>query len=1004
MHRSLRKILAMSLALIMLLGMMPLDVVAAIIKTDTSQAIKIGDIVPMRVVTPAKPTHTYRFYNGSTLVSTQAIVDQTPLVEPATPHAATGQRFTGWYRSGAEDPITFNTPIHVAADETIDAYARFSSVYYVTFVYDNTPDDGIDNSAVVTIKEVVPPNQHISPDGIPLVVNVPGKAFSHWSNSINGGAYDFSTAIAADMTLYAVLTDKWTVSFNTHGGTTLLPQYIPNGNQATMPTPPTQLGYTFDRWSLSPDGPVYSFGTPVTENIELHAVWNPGSASYSVVHWQQNTDDNNYTYFETETRSGTVGAQTTYAAKTYTGFTLNSNKTNDPANQTFVRADGTAVKNVYYDRKVYTFKMEHRLNNSWHDLSITALRYGQSTATQYNAAVAAYPNHRWHITRDSSTSYSEAPVMPNSDLTVHGKYSGDNKYTIHYTIKGTNPPVSAKDSYVFYGDTGLHFTVEDGITIPGYTVRALNEWEPLHSGTPVRTGTIYYDRNHHTITFTPNDTNTPVVSNSIPYQADISNQALAGYVEGTTTYVKDGVTYTFGGWYRSPGLGEDTKFTFAGKTMPAENIVLYGKWTPPVHSVKYYRTPDTNGPSGTIDSIPHNTAISANDPQYTTPSGLTDADFIAWYWYVGEAFVAYDFERPVVDSTVVLHPVWKPKTYTVTYDANGGANPPNDPGTYLNGSHATLMDKGSMTPPASNRVFLGWQLPNDSRVYAPNERILVDGDKTLIAVFGPVTETTLITYKPGEGATGSDHTVDNLPNNFTHIVLGIESSPTNYTRIGYEFDGWKTPDGQVFSPGDEITLNNSEQSSQNILTAQWKRATTDVTAKKVWVGGHAVNHVAVELKLLRTHNGGGVELVEASPSISPPGGTREIFEYTWGSLPTHTEGGLLYIYSVEEPSVPNSYTAVVTGSGYAFTVTNTYHNLKNVEAKKYWYGVSGTSDKPAIWFTLYRTTTQGTDERVPGMNPVSVPPGNDSVHWQNLLDSVYTRYARTPAQMAIHRT
>lgn len=62
-----------------------------------------------------------------------------------------------------------------------------------------------------------------------------------------------------------------TVTFDTDGGSTILPQYVWVGDPVSAPTDPTKAGYDFDGWTL--DGESYDFSQPVNEDITLVAIW-----------------------------------------------------------------------------------------------------------------------------------------------------------------------------------------------------------------------------------------------------------------------------------------------------------------------------------------------------------------------------------------------------------------------------------------------------------------------------------------------------------------------------------------------------------------------------------------------------------------------------------------------------------------------------------------------------------------------------------------------------------
>jgi uncharacterized repeat protein (TIGR02543 family) len=88
-------------------------------------------------------------------------------------------------------------------------------------------------------------------------------------------AFNFATAITADITLFAKWTvNNYTVSFNSNGGTAVSSQVIAHGSTATQPTPPTKTGNTFGGW-YSDVGltSAFNFSTPITADITLFAKW-----------------------------------------------------------------------------------------------------------------------------------------------------------------------------------------------------------------------------------------------------------------------------------------------------------------------------------------------------------------------------------------------------------------------------------------------------------------------------------------------------------------------------------------------------------------------------------------------------------------------------------------------------------------------------------------------------------------------------------------------------------
>lgn len=64
---------------------------------------------------------------------------------------------------------------------------------------------------------------------------------------------------------------KYTVTFNSNGGSSVSKQTVESGKAATKPSNPTRSGYTFKGWYLN--GTEYNFSNKVTGNITLTAKW-----------------------------------------------------------------------------------------------------------------------------------------------------------------------------------------------------------------------------------------------------------------------------------------------------------------------------------------------------------------------------------------------------------------------------------------------------------------------------------------------------------------------------------------------------------------------------------------------------------------------------------------------------------------------------------------------------------------------------------------------------------
>ncbi len=112
-----------------------------------------------------------------------------------------------------------------------------------------------------------------------------GYEFLGWY--LNGKYFNFETEIEGNLTLDAkwkkiVVDDdnndekedevtKYTVTFNSDGGSSVSKQTVEEGKKATEPKAPTKKGYTFKGWYLG--STKYNFSNKVTKDITLKAKW-----------------------------------------------------------------------------------------------------------------------------------------------------------------------------------------------------------------------------------------------------------------------------------------------------------------------------------------------------------------------------------------------------------------------------------------------------------------------------------------------------------------------------------------------------------------------------------------------------------------------------------------------------------------------------------------------------------------------------------------------------------
>ncbi|MDD4291741.1 MAG: InlB B-repeat-containing protein [Clostridia bacterium] len=135
-----------------------------------------------------------------------------------------------------------------------------------TVNFANTGDSSIQSQTVESGKSATKP---ATPSKV-------GFRFIDWFTSADGKgeAFDFSTPISADITIFAnweALT--FTVSFKETGDSSVPNQNIKYGEKAAKPQNPVRNGYSFVGWALS-DGTEFDFEkTTITADTIIYATW-----------------------------------------------------------------------------------------------------------------------------------------------------------------------------------------------------------------------------------------------------------------------------------------------------------------------------------------------------------------------------------------------------------------------------------------------------------------------------------------------------------------------------------------------------------------------------------------------------------------------------------------------------------------------------------------------------------------------------------------------------------
>lgn len=309
-----------------------------------------------------------------------------------------------------------------------------------------------------------------------------GKRFGGWALSAEGEkVYDdkyevsnLSSTNNAEIVLYAYWVDKEAHLIyyeNLFDAKNSNPSFFKENDEVTLNEPGTRYGYTFGGWYTTDA----LEGTAITgwnagektSDVTLYAKWTPNTNTpYTVQHWLQNVDDNNYTNVsdDAETKYGTTGATTNASAKKYEGFTAKT------IQQREISADGKTVVIVYYDRNTITYTFEANGGDWGESLTETKLsgKYGAKITAPGDPTKEYYTFLGWATTENAEKQQfeSEASFTLEESITLYAVWSFNGKVTLSIKDSAGN---ALNESYETIKDAVLTITAEPADAFIYYT-------------------------------------------------------------------------------------------------------------------------------------------------------------------------------------------------------------------------------------------------------------------------------------------------------------------------------------------------------------------------------------------------------------------------------------------------------------------------------------------------------------------------------------------------------
>ena len=767
----------------------------------------------------------------------------------------TGYTFINWYKESTFTNVydKSNDDIYVEGQTTpYNIYAKFNANEY-TVDYDLV---GIGATKPSTITKTY--DSPLADGTLQDPTNIPaGYEFLGWFKSYDSttGTYGAEWTGSDDLTTGTttqIIYAKWkrAIVYNVlkNGvdiGATAVPSKEITG-ETTYNLPSTSAtGYTFGGWYGEVGCTTFkgNAGDPITvsDPTTFYAKWTP--VSYKI--YYKNVDGSTITDGEyvTKTYDSDVTLNTTV---TKTGYVFGGWYKD---NTTFVNAyDGTEdlASTQDDDKNIYAkwIANEYQVNYNLSGISATApsspitKTYGEPLAagvlknptnipTGYTFAgwykEATFANE-WTGNDDLTTGTTAQTIYARwkAKVTYNANGHGTAPAVVDVYLNDTTelPSMTNVEGYTFdttnswYDDSDISTATLIGAAGADYTVTAP---KTLYARWNEEEYTITYDKKDGDWTGTaPVGTRKYSVEVTLPVAADIAKN------DGTNDYV-------FKGWYTEDGSttswDETKKVTKinANTVAPTGGHKFYARWNP---AWKITFNMLGHGAAPSVITVEQGTVVPSTD----RPANPTETGYIFSGWYKNyDSTVAdfdsrytnpFDFSTDTVTANTLLYAKWKPITYTISYNANGGTvSPTSDTKTY-----ATALTLA--VPTRTGYDFDAWYKNYDATTETfsnpydgASDISIVQGDTITVYAKWIAHQYTVNYNLNGVGATAPTTPITKTYDE--PLGAGVLQNPTNIPS-GYEFLGWfkeSTTENQ-WTGSDDLTTGTDPQT----IYAKWKRA------------------------------------------------------------------------------------------------------------------------------------------------------------------------------------
>ena len=649
---------------------------------------------------------------------------------------------------------------------------------------------------------------------LPTPVRV-GSDFLGWTTTPDGTDYTTQIEVAGegDICFYAAWQyQSCVITFETNGGTPILPYTISPGGALSTACATKRYGYEFGGWYTDSELTSEYNGRFPDSDITLYAKW---------------TDVRFTVTFEEDGGSAVpdvydvVGANITLPTPTKAGYTfLGWYKTATPT-----RSDKACDTNYYVPGNITLYanwsldpiSVYVELNGghytdtaalSWPDPPIFQQRPGAYLLHFDNPRKETYEFEGWYTDAACTIPYDwTVPMQNTEDFTLYAAW-GERKYHIYYAVPGPNggydvggyadeilytatyQPESSELDSVTVNSGDLYVPTKEGYNFAGwyYDSALTNPVGDSVTLTPDNVGTYWdvsvmflypkWTEKEFTVHLTGGGGTLNCTTDiQVPYGSPIYQ-----YLPSRESSPASRTGYTFMFW-----VNPETQNLSSADTMPAHDTTIEAYWWPVWSSIyldtqtnaasTYYGTPviDYNYVSTEYDSMLEKPA----DPKWS------NSNFTFGGWYTDSACTAgneFDWTVPCnITSFTTIYAKWIPTDCLVSFNADNGSSKlmftvP------ITKKFTDFYNKTDVPDPTkAGYTFGGWRFKEGSTWYDYSFRHSEISRPSYEIVASWITNEYTISFESNRGSS-----VSAITQEFNTDL----TQPADPTRAGFTFAGW----------------------------------------------------------------------------------------------------------------------------------------------------------------------------------------------------------------------